>query len=154
MNYMVRVEIEETIHRPVEDVFNRLVDISNYPNWMPDDGLFITCTKDSEGPVGLGTKYSDKTRLGWVQGEVSEFEPPRRVVFHYVWKDLGIRTIEGWPGYTLEADGKGGTKVLHVAQARLYGLFNLLRPFVQRLAQRERQQTVDALKRSLETECS
>jgi uncharacterized protein YndB with AHSA1/START domain len=151
---MVHVEIEETIHRPVEDVFNRLVDIPNYPNWMPDDGLFITCTKDSEGPVGLGTRYSDKTRFGWVRGEISEFEPPRRIVFHYIGKDLGIKTIEGWPGYTLEPDVKGGTKVLHVAQARLYGPFKLLKPLVQRLAQRERQRTVDALKRSLESEGS
>lgn len=66
---MVRVEIVEAINRPIEEVFEQLVDIPGYPAWMPDSGLFVSCTKDSEGPVGVGTAYSDKTRMGTARGK-------------------------------------------------------------------------------------
>lgn len=78
----IRVEIEETIERPIEEVFERLVDIPGYNEWMPDQGLMVSCSKDSDGPVGEGTRYSDVTRFGTVHGEVVAFERPSKVVFH------------------------------------------------------------------------
>lgn len=147
---MIRVDIHETIHRSREEVFERLVDIPHYPNWMPRRGLFVHCTKDSQGPVDVGTAYTDETRLGTVHGEVSVFDRPRRVVFHYTARLLGVRVMEGWPGYFLEEDGESATKVHHRAEGRLYGPFRLLKPWVQRLASRERQRTLAALKESLE----
>lgn len=148
---MIRVEIHETIARPIEDVFERLVDIPGYAEWMPDDGLFVTCSKDSDGPVGVGTTYTDETRLGTARGEIAEFERPNRVVFHYTARLLGMTALEGWPGYELERDGEGGTRVHHLAEARAYGPFKLARPLLRRLARRERQRTVNALKESLES---
>lgn len=148
---MIRVEIDETIGRPIETVFDRLVDIPGYLAWMPDDGLFVASTKDSAGPVGAGTRYSDKTRLGTVYGEVSAFARPNKVVFHYTARLFGMTVMEGWPGYVLERDGEAGTRIHHIAEGHLYGLFKLARPLVQRLARRERRRTVDALKKSLET---
>lgn len=148
---MIRVEFHETIHRPVEEVFEKLVDIPGYIDWMPRNGLFISCTKDSEGPVGMGTTYSDKTWLGTVRGDISAFERPHKVVFHYTARLLGMKWMEGWPGYVLERDGEASTRVHHVAQGRLYGPFKLIRPLAQRMARQERGRTVDALKRSLES---
>ena len=148
---MIKVEIHVTIKRPIEEVFEQLVDIPRYPEWMPDNGLFITCTKDSEGPIGVGTEYSDKTKLGTVHGEVTAFDRPHKVVFHYTARLLGMTVMEGWPGYELERDGETATKIHHHAEARLYGPFKLMQPLVQRMAQNERQRTVDALKESLES---
>lgn len=148
---MIRVEIHETIERPIDEVFEQLVDIPAYPDWMPDDGLFVTCTQDSEGPVDVGTPYTDVTRLGTVHGEVTELERPRRVVFRYTARLLGMTAMQGWPGYTLEPDGAGRTGVHHHARAHLYGPFKLLRRLVQRIAEGERQRTLDALKTSLES---
>ena len=148
---MIRVEIDETIERPIETVFAQLADIARYPEWMPDDGLFISCKQDSPGPVGVGTAYSDRTRLGTVRGEVSEFDLPSRVVFHYTARILGRTMMEGWPGYVLEPAGETATRIHHTAEGRLYGPFKLMQPLIQRMAQRERQRTVDALKRSLES---
>ena len=148
---MIRVEIHATIARPIDEVFERLVDIPAYPEWMPDDGLFVTCTQDSEGPVDVGTRYTDVTRLGTVHGEVTELERPRRVVFRYTAHVFGVTAIQGWPGYTLERDGPGRTRVHHHATAHLHGPFKVLRPLVQRMADAERQRTVDALKASLES---
>ena len=147
---MIRVEIEETIHRPIEDVFDRLIDIDRYPEWIPEGGLLITCSKDSPGPVGVGTAYTDRTRLGAVKGEVAELERPERVVFHYTARFFGVILMDGWPGYTLRRAGRTATRVRHVAVGRLHGAFRVLRPVMQRIARWERQRTVDALKASLE----
>ena len=147
---MIRVEIEETIDRPIEDVFERLIDIDRYDEWMPESWFYITSRKESDGPVTVGTEYTDVTRLGNVRGEVAELERPRRVVFHYVARKLGRVMMHGWPGYTLEPDGDGGTLVHHVAEGRLRGAFKLLRPVIQRIANGERRRTVAALKASLE----
>lgn len=148
---MVRVETHEIIERPVEDVFEQLVDIPRYPEWMPDKGLFISCTKDSEGPVGTGTVYSDKTRFGVVRGKVSVFDRPRRVVFHYRAGLLGKTVMRGYPGYTLERVGDNRTRVHHIAEAHLHGLFKLIQPLIRIMARRERRRTVKALKESLES---
>lgn len=148
---MIRVDIHETINRPIEEVFEQVADIPRYPEWMPDSGLFITCTKDSDGPAGVGTTYTDKTRVGTVKGEISDFERPKKVVFHYTARLFGRTVMDGWPGYTLERDGEDATRVHHTAEGRLYGPFKLMQPLIQSMAQKERQRTVDALKQSLES---
>lgn len=148
---MIRVEIDETIHRPIEEVFERLVDIARYPEWMPKEALLVTCSKDSAGPVGVGTAYTDETRLGTVHGEVTAFNRPNKVVFHYTARLFGMTVMQGWPGYVLERDGETRTTVRHVAEGHLNGPFKLLQPLVQAIARRERQRTVDALKASLES---
>jgi uncharacterized protein YndB with AHSA1/START domain len=103
---MIRVEIEEIIARPIDDVFARLADIGSYPEWMPKTGLFLTCTQDDEGSVGVGTSYTEKTRLGTIRGEVVSFVRPKRLVFRYVLR-LGRKTVmQGSPGYTLEPAGE------------------------------------------------
>lgn len=147
---MIRVEIDETIDRPMADVFEQLVDIAGYPEWLPERGVFVTCTQDTEGPVEVGTRYTDLTRLGPVKGKVVELERPRKVVFHYRLR-LGRYTVmDGWPGYELEPGPGSSTQVHHVARGRLHGIFRLARPLVQRIADGERRRTVDALKASLE----
>lgn len=117
---------------------------------MPESWFYITSRKDSDGPVQVGTEYTDVTRLGAIRGEVAELERPRRVVFHYVARKLGRVMMHGWPGYTLEPTGDGRTRVHHVAEGRLQGAFRVLRPVIQWIANGERRRTVAALKASLE----
>ena len=126
------------------------MDIPRYPEWMPDESLMVACSKGSEGPVGKGTTYTDHMRLGAAHGVVEVFEPPRRVVFHYTYRLLGMKLMEGWPGYELEPRGERRTRVRHRARARLFGFLRPLRPLVRRMAQRERGLTVAALKTALE----
>lgn len=148
---MIRVEIDETIDRPIEEVFDQLVDIDRYPDWMPESSILVTCSKNSEGPVTVGTEYTDMTRFGTARGEVQALVPPRKILFHYVVRLLGVPVMEGWPGYTLEPAGQGATKLHHLAEGRLRGPFKLIRPVIRRIARRERRRTVEALKHSLET---
>ncbi len=48
---MIKVHIDATISRPIEVVFEQLIDISRYPEWMPDNGLFVSCTKVSQSAI-------------------------------------------------------------------------------------------------------
>lgn len=126
---MIRVDVHETIDQPLQEVFGRLADIDGYREWRAGGGgIFLTCTQDSPGPVGEGTQYTDRTRLGMVRGEVVEFDPPSRLIFHYTSRLFGRTTIEGWPGYTLSTGDTGGTLVHHHAEARTYGPLRLLEP--------------------------
>ncbi len=147
---MIRVHIVETIHRPVEEVFEQLTDISNWPTWMSKNGIFITCRQESDGPVAQGTTYMDITKMGKIKGEVSEMEKPRKVVFHYWARLFGSKMMEGWPGYELQKLGPQKTKVIHHAEGRLFGWFKLFKPLVQKIANKERRLTLQSLKRSLE----
>lgn len=147
---MVSVELVREIDRPIEEVFDRLVDIDAYPDWLPRGGLFLGCAQTTDGPVAVGTGYVDRTRLGAVAGEVVELERPSRVVFRYTARLLGRTVMVGWPGYTLHPVDDH-TRVHHVAEGHLHGPFRLLQPLVQKVAEHERRRTVDALKASLES---
>jgi hypothetical protein len=59
--------------------------------------------------------------------------------------------MEGWPAYTLKREGKDITKVYHEAKGYLYGIFKILQPLMSLIAHNERQRTVNALKKSLES---
>ncbi len=146
----IRVELDTVIKRHVEDVFERLVDISDYDKWMPRSGVFIRSRQTSEGPVTKGTTYDDKGRMGTWRGQVSDFERPTKVEFRETLRWLGMRVMEGRPRYQLEALD-GGTRVHHVSEGQLYGIFRLARPMVSFIARGERRRTVNALKKSLES---
>ncbi len=149
-NGTIRVELETDIKRPAEEVFDRLVDISDYDKWMPRSGVFMRSRQTSEGPVTKGTTFHDRGRMGTWRGQVSDFERPTKVEFRETLRWLGMRVMEGRPRYQLEAVD-GGTRVHHVSEGQLYGIFRLARPMVTFIARGERRRTVNALKKSLES---
>jgi uncharacterized protein YndB with AHSA1/START domain len=147
----VRVEIDEIIECPVERAFERATDLSHYADWMPHGGVFKRSSQLSDGPVGPGTKYIDQGRLGRFRGGVAEFQKPSRVVFDERLRWFGARAIEARIEYEFRAVPQG-TALHHVAESELHGLFRLMRPMVARVGRSERERTVNALKRSLESE--
>ena len=147
----VRVEIDEVIARPIEQVFERASDLSQYADWMPHTGVFRTCSDISEGPVRLGTTYLDRGRMGSFHGVVSEFERPSRVTYKETLRWFGSPVVVGRIEYALSPDPRG-TAVHHVAESELRGIFRLMRPMVAVIGRGERQRTVAALKRSLEAD--
>jgi uncharacterized protein YndB with AHSA1/START domain len=76
----IRYEMTATIDRPISDVFARLADLDGYRTWMRRTGLFRRSGRTSGGPVGRGTAYFDATRMGMFRGEVTDYEPPIRLV--------------------------------------------------------------------------
>lgn len=147
----MHVEVDTTIDRPAEDVFERITRISEYSSWLPRSIVFTSCRQTSEGPVGPGTTYEDVTKLGTLRGEVCDLAAPTRVAFHETLRWLGRTVMEARIEYALHPDAAGRTEVHHVAEGELRGAFGLAEPLLAVIARRERQRTMDALKRSLET---
>ena len=146
---MIRVELNMIVARPIEDVFARLTDFSDYSRWMPKLGIFVECGQTSEGLVGEGTTYYDRGRMGTFRGEIVEFRAPTRVAFRESLRWLGVEVMEARPSYEL-VPTQTGTEVRHTAEGRLFGIFGLMGPVVARVARGERKRTVEALKASLE----
>jgi uncharacterized protein YndB with AHSA1/START domain len=146
---MVRVELDTVIAVPIDDVFGRLTDLSEYSRWMPKLGVFIRSSKTSAGPVGVGTTYYDKGWMGTFVGEIVEFHAPTRVAFKEKLQWLGVTVMEARPEYELVST-PAGTEVHHTADGRLFGIFNVMQPVVAWMARGERERTVHALKDSLE----
>jgi uncharacterized protein YndB with AHSA1/START domain len=146
---MIRVEIDTVIAGPIEEVFDCLVNINGYAQWLPQSRVFRDTTKTSGGPVGVGTTFRDDTTVGAYQGEVTAFARPTQVDFRMRLRWFGIDVMESRPGYRL-APVNGDTRVRLVAEGELYGPFKLAEPFVDKIAWQERQRTLAALKRSLE----
>lgn len=48
---MIRVEVERYIDQPIENIFDRLVDIPSYSNWLPKSRVFLETYKTTKGPV-------------------------------------------------------------------------------------------------------
>jgi uncharacterized protein YndB with AHSA1/START domain len=146
---MVRVALDLVIARPIDDVFRRLTDLPDYSRWMPRLGVFIKSGRTSEGPVGVGATYYDRGWMGTFLGEIVAFHAPTRVAFKERLKWLGVTIMEARPQYELVAT-QTGTEVHHMAEGRLFGIFNVMTPLVAWMARSERGRTVRALKDSLE----
>ncbi|MGV8910473.1 MAG: SRPBCC family protein [Propionicimonas sp.] len=148
----IEFELERTIQAPIDQVFARLVDINGHNDWVAKKGSILQHTRQtSPGEPAVGTTYVDQTSQGQVQGEIVGLEAPTSVVYHW-WATSrsGKLTMEGWPGYSLEAMGASGTLLRHHATLKTYGLYRLAAPILTRIALRERTATVDALKASFE----
>ncbi len=117
----VRIEADIVIDRPVEEVFAYLSNPENYVKWeVHCRGSEVT----SEGPIGVGTTYSDEVqflgrRIKQIF-EITEYEPNRK---------LSQKTISGPMGATGSfsfESVEGGTKVTIVGEADPRGLWRLI----------------------------
>lgn len=144
---MIHIELETTINKPVEAVFDRLADIPGYNDWMSKSGLFRESEQTSEGPPGEGTTFTDRVRRGKSVGEISDFRRPDRIAFRQTVYYLGMKLMESRPEYILEKRN-GKTRVRHIAEGELYGLFGYLEAIVKKIALAERKRTLNALKNS------
>ncbi len=145
----VRVQVDEVIERPIEQVFERLVDLSHYEDWMPRTGIFKRCSQTSEGLVDLGTTFIDQGRMGTFRGEVVEFQRPSRVIFKETLHWFGSPVVEARLQYELTPVPRG-TALHHLGESDLFGAFRLMKPMLAVIGRGERRRTVRALKRSLE----
>lgn len=69
------------IDRPIEDVFAFVSNFENSPLW----GRTIKTVKDSDGPIAVGTTFSEEAKImGRTmrhESEVTEFDPPTRFFY-------------------------------------------------------------------------
>ncbi len=128
---MVKIEVNEVINRPVEDVFAFVSNPENDPQWQSE----TTETEiTSQGPIGVGTTYLD---VGHFLGrriesiyEFTEYEANRQ---------FSLKTTSG--PIPIEAtitceSVENGTKVNFSARGEVGGFFKVAEPLVSRMAQR------------------
>jgi len=149
---VIELEVVREVRAPVEQVFARLADIDGHNDWMPRKGSILRHTRQtSPGAPTIGTTYLDDTSYGPTPGEVVEFEPPHRLVYHWWDKSrAGKVKLEGWPSYSLEATERDTTIVRHHAMMHTHGPYRAATPLLRRIALKERTTTVEALKASFE----
>jgi uncharacterized protein YndB with AHSA1/START domain len=142
---MASVETSLIIRSPVEQVFDFLMDTRNVPKWMPKVNEVIV-----DGPMGLGTHGTEiRSFLGRtmkMEWEVIEYEPYRKVTFHYQSGPLPAIATFAFD------EVREGTKVTCRTNIEGRGIFRLFMPMVVREAKKEDESNFANLKRILEEE--
>ena len=76
---MIEARGSTDIARPIDEVFDYVVDARNEPKWLPGAK---DVEKTTPGDVGLGTRFDGTyARAGKVTLELVEYEPPHRFTF-------------------------------------------------------------------------
>jgi uncharacterized protein YndB with AHSA1/START domain len=128
---MFKLEVNEVINRPVEEVFEYVSNPENDALWQSDTAeTEIT----SEGPIGVGSSYRDVTEfLGRRIETIFEFTDYEPNV------TLSLRATSGPipmdATITFESI-EDGTEVNFTATGEVGGFFKLAEPLVNRMAQR------------------
>lgn len=145
---MIDFTIETQIDRPVGDVFDHVSDPDRLSTWQTNT---VSAVKESDGPVGLGTRLREVHRAPGGKEleslvEVSEYEPNRL---------FALRVVEGTPVHarmTFEPAGDDGAETLmrFAAHGELSGPMRLAQPLLQRVLKRQFKQQTNTLKQLLE----
>jgi uncharacterized protein YndB with AHSA1/START domain len=145
---MIRFQIDRTIPRPRQEVFDRLAEIGAYGAWLPPSVIFRGARFRTPGSVpDVDVAYAEHTPLGTFAGRIVEFDPPRAIAFATPMVLLGRRVFESRPRYVLEHTG-AATVVHHFAEGEFLGSWRVFEPAGRRLARYERTRVMDALVRS------
>jgi uncharacterized membrane protein len=92
----IRVPIRSRIEidAPIDDVWDRLVDIERQPDWMTDLKAVRVTTP---GPIGVGTRADGAIRILGIPItdpiEIVEFEPPHRFALRHLGRFSGSGLI-------------------------------------------------------------
>ncbi len=148
---MIKFELTEHIEKPIKEVFEFITDLSNVSDSLKEEGAIYRGTKQtSEGPIGLGTTYTDKSTSGPMHGEIVKWEPLTRVKFIQKVKLVFFTLLEVRITYTLEDLGDKTTKVIRDYEMELYGILRLMEKRSGVLVRKENVRILNVMKKRLE----
>ena len=78
---MTELSFEADIAAGAERVFALLADLRDYAQWLPTSSSFHGTTEISDGPIGVGTTYVERSPLGVRHGVVTVLVRPTRLDF-------------------------------------------------------------------------
>ena len=139
---MAIIKRTQVIARPIDEVFETIVDGGNFASWNP---TIRASRRLDTGDVGNGTRFEwDLRGFGKVIQELKEFERPARVriVPH-------IKTLEGGHRFVLSSQS-GATRIDHELEMRPKGLFKLFAPMMGMIGRKNLRDTARALQAHLE----
>jgi uncharacterized membrane protein len=144
---MIRVEISVVVNRPIQMVFAFVTNVENDPLWTEE---VVEAKKITEGPIGVGTTFSDVVEIFGRRLEntleITAYEPNRTATFKSI---SGPVPYEGI--YTFE-NSNGGTQVTISIEAEPGGFFKLAKPLIGPRLEKQWQTNFANLKNLLETQ--
>ena len=139
---MTVVKRTQVINKPVDVVFQTVVDVANFPNRNPTTP---SARKLSNGEIGNGTRFELEIRgLGKVQQELREFERNKRVRLV-----PSMRFLSGGHRFLFTAQGSS-TRIDHELEMTPKGFFKIFSPFMGMMGARNLRDLANALQRYLE----
>jgi ligand-binding SRPBCC domain-containing protein len=143
----MRIEESIEIDRPLEEVFNYVSDVGNYPEWMADA---LEVRKDTAGPP----HQSDRFTLA-IKSVGRRFETPYERTSYEANRGYTDRAVGGpVPDQRWECtfqEVPGGTRLTRAVEAEMSGILKLLEPIQKLSAGRGLRRDLQALKEVLET---
>ena len=145
--YSMRVEESIEINRPLEEVFNYVSDVGNYPEWIADA---LEVRKDTAGPP----QQSDRFTLA-IKSVGRRFETPYERTSYEANLRYTDRAVGGpvpnqrWDCTFQEVPG--GTRFTRAVEAEMSGILKLLEPIQKRSAERGLRRDLQTLKDLLES---
>jgi uncharacterized membrane protein len=141
---MIQHEVTIHLNRPVEQVFEFLMDTTQLTSWQTN---LIKIDKLTEGPLRLGSRFQEVRRLGnkesEFEAEITAFEQNKR------FETKTLTKPQVTVSYFLEPED-GGTRVKHRFVMLTSGLMRLLEPLIVKSIREENVLDFENLKRVLE----
>ena len=139
---MAIAKLTQLINRPVEDVFQAVADVANFPKWNPTTP---SARKLSAGDIGDGTRFELEIRgFGKVEQELREFQRNKQV--RLVPK---FKLFTGGHRFIFTAEGSR-TRIDHELEMTPNGFFKIFTPFMGIMGRKNLRGTAQALQRYLE----
>jgi uncharacterized protein YndB with AHSA1/START domain len=122
---MISYQVEETINRPVHEVFRYIADPTLYAEWMPVSDVHVA----TPGEVRIGSTARAMMKVG------SRMAPfTWEVTGYHADASLAFRTIEGpvnWDGtYEVSPTEGAATRIISSGRLGLKGWQRLLEPYM------------------------
>jgi uncharacterized protein YndB with AHSA1/START domain len=135
--------MSQTIHRPIDEVFDTVIRLDEFPKWSPRNP---SGRKLTDGPIGNGTRFRLGIKgFGKVTMELREFVAGKRVMVAPI-----SRMFEGGHRWVFSDEGDGGTRIDHELEMRVKGAFKPMAPLIRANGKKNLLDTTAALQRHLE----
>src|SRR5262249_45110123 len=119
---MAVVKCTQVINKPVDVVFQTVVDVASFPNWSPTTP---SARKLSNGKIGKGTRFEAKLKgVGKVQHEPHEFDRNKQVRLV-----PSLKLLSGGHRFVFTAEG-AKTRIDHELEMTPKGVFRIFPPLI------------------------
>jgi uncharacterized membrane protein len=142
----VRVEESIEINRPLQEVFNYVSDVDNYPRWMTH---VLDVRKDTPGPPQQGDRFIVAIKSVGRRFETPYERSPYEANRCYTDRAVG-GPIPNHRWHCTFEEVPHGTDLTRTVDAKPGGLLKLLEPLQKRAAGRQLRRDLRTLKNALE----
>ena len=139
---MAVVKHIQVIDKPVDVVFQTVVDVANFPKWNPTTP---SARKLSDGEISNGTRFELEIRgFGKVEQELREVDRNKRVRIV-----PSFKVLRGGHRFIFTAEG-AKTRIDHELEMTPKGVFKIFIPLIGMMGKKNLRDTANALQKYLE----